>query len=197
MKVIGITGGIGSGKSTISKILKDEGFKVIDADQISRKVIDENEKNGILEKLILKFGKAIIRNGQLDRKKLASLAFKNENTKKSLDDIMLPCILKMIQEDLHELLVSGGKTVFIDAPLLFEAGLDKLCDETWLVSADEKLRIKRVIKRDNVSADEVRARMRFQMPEEDKRKLASFIFDNSKSEKELENQVKNKLKEIE
>ncbi len=197
MKLIGITGGIGSGKSTVSNFLIKSGFDVIDADQISRDIIADDSKTEILNELIENFGIKIAKNGILDRKKLAQIAFSNITEKKKLDDIMLPKIISNVEAKINEFKKCGKKILFLDAPLLFESGLDKLCSENWLIYADEKTRILRVMKRDGVSETDVLMRMQFQMPDSKKKELADFVIENLGNEKELERQIKLKLIETE
>ncbi|MGP1569332.1 MAG: dephospho-CoA kinase [Eubacteriales bacterium] len=196
MKIIGITGGIGSGKSTVCDIICKNGFDVIDADKIAREILKNEDGKDLLAQLVAGFTEDIIVNGKLDRKKLASLAFSDSMQKKKLDDIMLPEIIRTIKLEIYKFEKLGKKIVFLDAPLLFEAGLHRICFESWLVYADEQIRICRVMKRDKASESEVRMRVRFQMPDDEKLKLADFVIDNSKELYYMEKQLKSRLKEL-
>lgn len=196
MKIIGITGGIGSGKSTVSTILRNDGFDIIDADKIAREILISENSQELLEKLVSTFGQEIIKDGILDRKKLAFLAFRDRVQKGKLDQIMMPGIIDRIKFKISELEKLDKEIVFLDAPLLFETGLNELCFENWLVHADEKLRILRVINRDQVSEEQVRMRMKFQMQDAEKMKLSNFIIDNSKDMLYLEEQIQSRLEEL-
>lgn len=195
MKVIGITGGIGSGKSTVSAMLKNAGFSVIDADKIAREILISEGGNELIAELSATFGDFIIKNGILDRKELAKVAFANAKEKEKLDAIMLPAIIRKVKMEISDFEKQNMQVVFLDAPLLFEAGLDVLCTETWLIHASESIRVLRTIKRDNVSENDVRMRMRFQMSDEQKIEMADFVIDNSKDEEYLKKQIKLRLKE--
>lgn len=188
MKIIGLTGGIGSGKSTVSSYLREKGYKIIDADEIAAEIVVPGSK--LLDLLAESFGRDILQvDGSLNRKALAKVAFSNESQKKKLDSIMLK---EIINEILHLLTFyekSQQNIVFIDAPLLFEAGLDEKCHEAWVVDADDEIRIQRVIKRDSLAREEVIARIKNQMSREEKIRRASFVLDNSQEESSLYEQI--------
>lgn len=191
MKRIGITGGMGSGKSTVTDYLLEKGYHVLDADKIAREIVDPESGRGTLNALQEAFGPEIIReDGSLDRKALSALAFSDPNRKARMESIMHGEIIRilleraaMIQEEEPDI------PVFIDAPLLFEAGVDRYVSETWVVDAEEEIRIRRVMKRDGVSREEVERRISMQMSSQEKRKLATHILDNSSDKNELYRQV--------
>ena len=191
MKRIGITGGMGSGKSTVTDYLLEKGYHVLDADKIAREIVDPESGRGTLNALQEAFGPEIIReDGSLDRKALSALAFSDPNRKARMESIMHGEIIRilleraaMIQEEEPDI------PVFIDAPLLFEAGVDRYVSETWEVDAEEEIRIRRVMKRDGVSREEVERRISMQMSSQEKRKLATHILDNSSDKNELYRQV--------
>lgn len=193
MMIIGITGGIGSGKSTVSKYISEFGFTVVDLDQIARLVLDDNN---LIAELTKAFGEDILSAGVLNRSKLAELAFENAEQKSKLDSIMLKPILNNTKTLIKKYNESGIEAIFLDAPLLFEAGLNALCDETWLIHTHEDIRINRVILRENTTAENVKKRISLQMPECKKAELADIVFDNNRDENFLKIQIETRLKEM-
>ncbi|MEG0156519.1 MAG: dephospho-CoA kinase [Anaerovoracaceae bacterium] len=198
MKKIGLTGGIGSGKSTVSGELRKKGYKVIDADLIAREIVLPGSK--VLSSLKTVFGEEIIQqDGSLDRKKLAEKAFSDQENKKRLDEIMMGEICQIIQQRLKEaeeayLVNKEGKAlVFVDAPLLFEGGIDRWVDEVWMVFTPEEERVSRVAKRDGIPAAAVLDRIRTQMDEDEKKRKSDIVMDNSGSKEELLRQVREQL----
>lgn len=194
MKIIGLTGGIGSGKSTVSAILKEQGYRVVDADELSREV--SRKGSPLLRLLVREFGIEIIReDGELDRKKLADIAFESQHGTRRLNELVQTAILVRAIEIFNELRISGETEVcFFDVPMLFEAGWNKFTDSVWLVTAPEDIRLKRVVHRDHSRRREVLARMRLQMSEEEKIARADRILDNSGSEESLRAQVLEAIK---
>lgn len=192
--LIGLTGGIGAGKSTVTAYLRDKGYPVLDADQVAREIVEPGTETLLL--LSKEFGKEIIeKDGSLNRKKLAEIAFADVDRKKELDRIMHGKVI--------EILLSRGKAmvdepfVFIDVPLLFESEMDGFMDCVWLVDADEETRINRVTQRDNSSRDQVLNRIRHQMTSEEKIKKSHVVLDNSHGIENLFMQIDEKLKELE
>ena len=188
MKVIGITGGIGSGKSTVSNIIKKNNFPVIDCDEISRELTQKD--NTVLDEIRRCFGASVFDdNGNLLRQELANIVFSDSSKKKILEDIVVTRIFEIVQDDLSKHRSLGTKLVFIDAPLLIETGLNRLCDICVLVTADIETRINRVEKRDGISRDRVLERINNQMPESEKKAVADELIDNSGSIEYLNNSV--------
>ncbi len=184
MRVIGLTGGIGTGKSTASEYLRKQGFSIIDADRISREIVDPGTL--LLKELEKNFGSGIIKDdGTLDRKALAAIVFSDKEKKSRLDGLMHGHILDEIERKISESQSGEGRGIIVDAPLLFETGLEKKCDQVWLITADEKLRILRVCERDGMDPEEVRARIQNQMADEEKKERAHRIVDNSGSKEAL------------
>lgn len=193
MKIIGLTGGIGSGKSTVSNYLSQKGYPIIDADKIAKKIVEPNSV--ILFELARCFGEEILnQDGSLNRKVLADITFFNKVQKEKLDNIMLKEIVRIILKQIDSYNKKGENLVFIDAPLLFETGLDKKSDETWVVDASDEIRIQRVIKRDNTTWKDVKARVINQMSREEKNKKASYVLNNSTTQEELYRQIDKILK---
>ena len=182
---IGITGGIGSGKSTVSNYLRNKGYKIVDADLIAREIVEPGMP--ALSKLVNAFGGEILNeNGELRRKYLGELIFKDVLAKKKIDDIMLVEINKVI---INEFKDTGNNIVFLDAPLLFEGGLDNIVDETWVIIANTNERIARVSVRDNISKQDVLNRIDNQMSDEDKMALADKVIYNTGSKEELYSEI--------
>ena len=188
MKVIGITGGIGSGKSTVSNIIKNNNFPIIDCDEISRELTQNDD--AVLSEISRCFGDSVFDdNGNLLRQELANIVFSDSSKKKILEDIVVTRIFEIVRDDLSKHRSLGTKLVFIDAPLLIETGLNRLCDICVLVTADIETRINRVEKRDGISRDRVLERINNQMPESEKKAVADELIDNSGSIEYLNNSV--------
>lgn len=187
---VGVTGGTGSGKTTMLSILKNIGYTVIDADEISRRAFESSEVVNYLKNT---YGESILEDNidkkvdkKIDRKKLASIIFKDKEKLKEYNDVIMPLIGKKIEEEFKKAEDNGETMAFLDAPMLFEnPGLIKI-DVTVLMDANEEERIKRVMKRDGIKEEEVKLRMKNQMPREDKIKLSHLVIKNSGTLKELE-----------
>lgn len=188
MKIIGITGGIGSGKTTVSDYLRREHYRVIDADRISHEIMEPG--SDLVNQLGAAFGQDLINEeGVLNRRELANRAFSSKEGKHILEEITHREIMNRIRDAIAKADLEALEIVFIDVVLLFEVGLDKICTETWLVDASEDIRLARVIGRDGYIPDEIRKRMRSQMPSEEKRARATYILDNEGTVEELYNQI--------
>ena len=193
MKVIGLTGGIGSGKSTVSSYLRDKGYKIIDADEMARAMTAKGSR--CLENLEKEFGSEIIReDGNLNRKKLGEIVFADAEKKAKLEELTTKVVVKTIKEETEHLRNTGEyDIIFLDVPLLFETGLDKCCDYITVVTADDDIRIARVVSRDGISPEQVRARINNQMSTEEKVASATDVIDNSKGKEELHKQIEQLL----
>ncbi|WP_230975045.1 dephospho-CoA kinase [Aminipila luticellarii] len=193
MKIIGLTGGIGSGKSTVSRYLSQKGYSIIDADEIARQIVKPDST--VLKKLVGSFGSSILNgDGSLNRSRLAELAFTHKEEKAKLDQIMLQEIVRVILEKIQTYEKSGKEIIFIDAPLLFEAGLDKESNEIWVVDAADEVRVERVIKRDDSTREAVLARIENQMNRQEQYQRANHILNNSTTQKALYEQIDKLLK---
>lgn len=193
MKVIGLTGGIGAGKSTVTDFLKQKGYTVIDADAIAHQITEKGTDT--LKEIALHFGPDILReDGSLDRKKLAAIVFSDQGKKTQLEQLTTVEVVNIIKKRLDDLREEEKyDIIFVDAPLLFETGADKLTDLVWLVDANLEARISRVMERDRASREAVRHRIENQMGSEEKKKLSQEIIDNSKGKEELYQQVERLL----
>lgn len=196
-KIIGLTGGIASGKSTVTNIVKSMGFNVIDADKISREVVEVG-KPAYFE-IVKHFGRDIVdEDGNINRKKLGSIIFNDNNEREKLNSIIHPHIFAAIREYIER--YSDSKLIFVDIPLLIET-LDDLnlhgiwFDEIWLVYVDKDIQLKRLMERDLISKDEAIKRIKAQMPMDMKIKFATRIIDNSGDKDELEIRIKEMVRE--
>lgn len=181
--MIGLTGGIASGKSTVSKRLRELGAEVFDADEISREVAASED---VLSKIREAFGDGVFfEDGSLSRPALASVVFSSDENAGKLDAITHPAIAAELKRRAREAEENGCPMVFVDAALLIESGFYKLCGEVWLVTASYETRVKRIMERDGLSRSEAEARISRQMPEDEKRKYASVVIENDGDVSEL------------
>jgi dephospho-CoA kinase len=195
MKVVGLTGGIGTGKSTVSKMIEEIGIPVIDADKISKAIVEK--RSPILKKIVEEFGIEVINpDGTLNRKKLGKIVFENAEKREKLNSIMHPAVKRKIVEEISALKKAGNKICVIDVPLLIESGFTDLVHKLIVVYANESIQVKRIIERDNLTEDEAMKRIKSQMPFEEKRKYADYILDNSKSMEFTKEQLINILRDI-
>jgi len=191
MKRIGITGGIGSGKSEVTGLLRRKGYAVIDADEVSRESAIPGEPAMLrLREELNALGGDLVgivfnEDGSLDRKASAKLMFSDPSVLEIFNRIFHEDIWRRIEAAALKMEEAGKEVVFVSAALLFEAGGDRKVDEVWLITADEGLRISRTKQRDGLSEADVRARMATQMPEEEKRLHSDVIIENNGTVEEL------------
>ncbi|HDK7138310.1 TPA: dephospho-CoA kinase [Clostridium botulinum] len=176
---IGLTGGIGAGKSTISEMIKEKNIPVIDADKISREVLKLYPE--ILIRIKEVFGKEFLDdNGDLKRREFGSYIFKNKNKRIEYENIIMPYITKETFKRIKLLEENKESICVLDAPTLIEQGLYKYMDINILVWVDKDTQINRVVKRDGLNRSEVMNRINSQMSMEEKKKFVEYIIDNSK-----------------
>ncbi len=182
--MIGLTGGIASGKSTVTARLKALGAFVADADEVSREVISFP---AVLEKIREAFGGGVFApDGNLDRVELASRVFSSEKRAAALNGITHPVIREELLRVTGEAEASGlYPLVFVDAALLIESGFNELCERVWLVTAGTDTRIRRIMERDGATYEQACARISSQMPEDEKRAYADVVIENDSGLKEL------------
>ena len=186
MKRIGLTGGIGSGKSTVSEYLKRLGYPVLDADLVAKEILEPGSP--ILKQVVDRFGTdVLLPNGQLNRKRLADIAFRDPDERTALNQLTHGEILRILLERSGEL--KDEPLVFIDAALLFETNLDRSMDEIWVVDCEDEIRIQRVIERDSVSREDVLLRIQSQMSREERLLKTTRVLSNSYDKTELYDQV--------
>lgn len=189
LKIIGVTGGIGSGKSTVSRTLRDLGCAVVDADVLAKSVTSSTGK--AFDELVGYFGADIIgENGELDRRKLAETAFGDKVMLHALNSITHKYVVEKLH-DTVELLKNTGKwdVIVLDVPIPVKHGFIDLADEIWVVTADREIRIKRVMERSGLTYEEVTNRMDSQMREDEYLGLADEVLYNNGSMEELEQAV--------
>lgn len=185
--LIGLTGGIATGKSTVCKILKDLGLKIIDADQIAHQVLTNKE---VKKNIKNEFGSQLINeNGKIDRKKLGKMVFDDHDKLKKLESFTHPKIFEIINSKLQDL-DTENELIVLDAPLLFETSLDKKVDEIWVIYASKEIQIKRIMARDKLSKKEAQKRIDAQMPLMEKVKRADVVIDNEGSLMSLREKIK-------
>jgi dephospho-CoA kinase len=187
-KRIGITGNIGSGKSTVAKMLVEKGAALIDADALAREATNDSE---VLEQIQNKLGSDLITNGKLDRAKTAELVFNNPDARKILNSIIHPLVRQKSEEAIRLLETSPSPPPVIlqDIPLLFENGLEKTLEAVIVVYAPLEVRLARVTTRSNMSDEDFYARDAGQMNLEEKVNRADYVIDNSGNLDDLQTQV--------
>lgn len=195
MITVGLTGGIGSGKSTVSRMLREKNIPVVDADIIARDVLEIYPE--LLEEIKKVFGAGFIGNdGKLKRRELGNYIFKDKNLKEQLESIMLPYIIAEIFNKIREYSNLGERICIVDAPTLIEHSIHEKMDLNILVWVNKDTQIQRVIQRDNMDLEQVHNRINSQIPLEDKKDKVDFIIDNSKSLIETKDQLENILRKI-
>ena len=195
MIIIGLTGGIGTGKSTVSNYLKEHNCLILDADAISRQMTEKGQP--ALIDIAKAFGEDLLVDGVLDRQALGNIVFNDKEKLDILQSIITNKVVEYINtriEELKEERYNG--IVVIDAPLLFECGMEGIADENWLVSASLDVRLQRVSQRDGLSEEQILSRINNQMLQEDKEKLSQVILDNSGSLEDLYEQINENLERI-
>ena len=176
--IIGLTGGIGSGKSTVAKEFIALGIDVVDADKVAREVVEPGQP--ALAKIELYFGKEVVDiNGELDRAKLRNIIFKSETKKQWLNELLHPIIRDTLLKQLEQ---AHSKYVILEAPLLLENQLTKYTDYTLVVDVTEALQIERATQRDSNSITQIQAIMDAQISRELRLQQADYIIDNSSTD---------------
>lgn len=196
MRIIGLTGNIACGKSTVSNMLRELGAYIIDADVVARKVMRSGEP--AWEAVYEQFGDEYIReDGEIDRAKLGELVFESSHALEKLNGIVHPIIVKTIEDELNCLIREGKhKVIVIDAALLIETGCQRLVDEVWLVTLPYEVQLKRLMKRDNLTKREAKQRIESQMPQYEKKEHAHVIIDNSMAIEYTREQVEHMWNEL-
>lgn len=191
--IVGLTGKTGSGKSTISRILEEKGAAVIDADKVAREVMLED--NGLLDELSSEFGESIIKDGVLDRKALASLAFRDKDSTEKLNLITHPHITKAVNKRLLELKNKGVRVAVIDAAALIESKISDKCDTIVVANAPYEERLKRILERDDLTEQEALLRISAQKDDDFYISRADYLINNFYPNS-IEEQLKPLLKKL-
>ncbi|WP_428909349.1 dephospho-CoA kinase [Niallia sp. Krafla_26] len=186
--IVGLTGGIASGKSTISNMLKNRGITVIDADIEARLAVEPGQE--AYNQIVEHFGREILlRDGSIDRAKLGEIVFNHENERHVLNGIVHPAVRKQMNDKKEEAIKRGDSIAVLDIPLLFESHLTELVKTIILVYVDAEVQLERLMTRNHYSEQEALARIRSQMPLMEKKKLSDFIIDNNGTIEESEEQL--------
>lgn len=194
MYLIGLTGGMGSGKSTVADCLRSNGIPVIDADVIAHKIMNEEST---LDKIHEIFGKNVFdKDGSLNKVKFSSVLFTNTVKRKKLNEFVHPKVWTEMMDETEKYVTEGSKVIFLDVPLLIESGWHTRVNETWLVKADYNERIARLRLRTNLSTEEIKKRIEIQMPESEKEEYADKIINNDGTIEETGKQVIEELQKI-
>lgn len=187
MKIIGLTGGIGSGKSTVAGLLAELGAVIIDADKIGHKVLDSDSK--AREQVVASFGKRILNpDGSVDRSELGRIVFAEHKALSLLNGIMHSRIYLVVKAKIEQYRKQGARVVVIDAPLLIEASWAAMVDVIWVVTATKASIFKR-LEKTGLSRDETMARIRSQLTESERIKMADVVVNNDCSLNELKLKV--------
>lgn len=188
--IIGLTGGIASGKTLVSDYLKGLGYPVVDADLLSREVMAQPET---LAAVRTAFGDGVFcADGSLDRAALARRVFSDSQARAQLDAITHPAIARLAQQRFAE--YAAAPCVFFIVPLLYESGMDTLCDQVWLVHADDDVRVQRLMARDGIDADYARQKIAAQMSEEERLARGPRVLTNDGDSAHLYEQIQTFLK---
>lgn len=191
---IGITGGTGSGKTSVCKHLRDKGFQVIDSDEIARTILEKD--SDAYNVVVSHFGESILKsNGEINRQDLGSIVFDSPEDLNFLQSVVTKKTVESVI-NIFDTIVPEKKIIFLDAPILFEVGLDKYVDMVWMVLAPRDQRMNRLAKRDGISDYEIEKRMAAQMPEEKKQKLSDIIILNDGTLDELHLRVDKLLEDF-
>lgn len=192
MFVLGVTGGIGTGKSTVSGILRDRGLLVLDADQISKDVTDVD---GIAnEEIAQVFGNRAIRNNALDRKYISSIVFNDKTKLDKLSSIIHKYVLKYIADQLEKERARGTKCVVLDVPIPVEKGFVDKCNQIWVVTCDTEIKLRRLVDR-GMTLDDAKRRIAMQMTDEEYLNIGDHEINNSGSFDDLIARVEELIKE--
>jgi len=187
-RVIGLTGGIGSGKSTVSRYLSELGAAIIDADKLGHEVYLPNTESW--RDLVKTFGKEILTPAdKIDRKKLGTIVFNNPEKLQQLNAIVHPRMFEIAKQRIEDNRRKGTQVVILDAPILFETNWTPLVEEVWVVVANEANVIKRAVARSGLTEEQVRARIGSQMSNKDRIQRAQVVIHNDGTAEDLRNKV--------
>ena len=189
MFVIGLIGGIGSGKSSVSAILNSLGVEVIDADKVGHEAYTPNSEGW--RKVISVFGQDIVGSeNEIDRKKLGGIVFSDPSEMEKLNKLMHPIIHNLVEEKIKLLSNQGVKVVVLEAAILIEANWQDLTDEIWLAKSNQEVVIERVQLRNNFTREEIIKRIQSQMSNDEREKHSDIVIDNNGTIEQLEEKVK-------
>lgn len=193
---IGLTGGIATGKSSVSRILKSSGYSVVDADQLAREVVSRGTPG--YGEVIAEFGNdAITPSGELNRKRIGEVVFRDRSKLSRLEAIIHPRVRELAEKKKHELAQKGEKMAFYDVPLLFEKNMKPLFDRVVVVCCSPDVQLQRLMVRDGLSLEDAQRRIAAQLPILEKVKQADEVIENNGSLEDLQQRVQVLLKNLE
>lgn len=183
IKVIGLTGGIATGKSSVARFFTEHGITVIDADQLARDAVLPGSP--ALAQIVSTFGREVLTNdGTIDRKRLGEIIFSDPEKRRQLENILHPAIQKQAEEQIAQAAAAGQKHLIYMAPLLIEAGATDRVDDIWVVTVRPEIQLQRLMQRDGASLDQAQRMIASQMPLSEKESYGSVVIDNSGTEAE-------------
>lgn len=192
--IIGLTGSIASGKSTVAKMIESYGLPIVDADLVARQVVDPGTPT--LKKIAEAFGPEVIaHDGSMDRAKVGSIIFHDEEMRKTLNSIIHPAIREEMLRQRDELISYGEKNIFMDIPLLFESKLEHFVEKIIVVSVNKEIQLQRLMERNSFTEDEANARIASQIPVKEKEQLADAVIHNNGTLEDTAIQLQNILYE--
>jgi dephospho-CoA kinase len=194
MKLVGLTGGVGSGKSTVAEMMRELGAEVVDADQATHAVYEPG--NPGFDAVVREFGEAYVDSGRIDRSRLGELVFRDDDARRRLNSIVHPLVRDWMAQRTAEAAERGAEVVVQDVPLLFENGLERLFSTVVLVYVPEEVQIERLVSGRGFTPERARAMIAAQMPIENKRGLAHHVINNSGTREETQAQVKAVWKQL-
>ena len=196
MKIIGLTGGIASGKSIVASVFRELGAIILDADQIARLVVLPHQP--AWEDIVEFFGPQVVNEDEsLDRAKIGEIVYNNPDSLKELNRITHPRIMQYYKDEMRRIkLEQPDAIVILEVPLLYETNMDKLCQQVVVVCVDRETQIKRLMERDKMSCEDAVRRINAQMPMDEKVRRADFVIDNRGSMEETKEKATKYYKEI-
>jgi dephospho-CoA kinase len=195
MKIIGLTGGIASGKSTVTKYLRQQGYTVVDCDKIAWELAEPD--GSIWQVYFARYGSKVINpDRSLNRQAVADIVFRDKKELDAINSLVHPLIKDEMMSQVKAAGDEGEKVIFLDVPLLFEASYDKLVDEKWLVYVSRDTQLRRLMSRNDFNHDEAVRRIDSQMSLEEKKKLSDVIINNNADRKRLRRQLDEKLEHL-
>lgn len=195
MRIVGLTGGISSGKSTVSNLFKAHAIPVVDADLVARDALKKG--TGGWKKVVEAFGDEILQpDGEVDRPKFGRIVFANPDKRQLLNRLLAPYISSGILKEILKLWLKGCKVIVLDVPLLFEAKMDKWTKPVVVVWVDNETQLKRLIARDGITDEEANNKINAQMPLDSKRSKADIVIDNTGSLEDLHEQFEKVLRVV-
>jgi dephospho-CoA kinase len=195
VKLVGLTGGIASGKSTVAKILQSLGAAIVNADDLAREVVEPGHE--AWQEIVASFGAGVLQSDQnLDRQKLRTLIFNQPEARKRLESIIHPRVRALAEERIRQYAAAGYPVVIYEVPLLFEGNLQEWLRPVILVACDVETQTARLQKRDHLTAADAEKHIAAQMSLKDKRRLADYVIENNGTLEDLERQTRQILEQI-